>query len=127
MNFCGRDITTGASGTLTLTPRYGTVIGGVSIGASGAQTVVPSITTSPFILRYFLIIRALGLPGTNSVIYGSGEWSSGGAVATAASACTVLAGGTSDRDGRRLDRQRTMDGRDVQHRAIRYSQMAPMA
>ena len=91
----GGTVTTGASGTLTITPRYGTVIGGVSIGASGAQTVVPSITTAPFILRSFLIFRAVGLPGTNSVLYGTTEWSSGGAVATAASACTVLAGGTS--------------------------------
>ena len=93
--FVGGTCTTGASGTLTITPRYGTVIGGVSIGASGAQTVVPSVTTAPFIFRYFLIFRAVGLPGTNSVIYGSGEWAAGGAVATAASATAVYCGGTS--------------------------------
>jgi hypothetical protein len=90
----GGTVTTGASGTLTLTPRYGTVIGGVSIGPSVAQTVVPSITTAPFILRYFLIFRAVGLPGANSVVYGTGEWSAGGAAGTAASAMTVLAGAT---------------------------------
>lgn len=90
----GGTCTTGTAGTLTLTPRYGTVIGGVSIGASVAQNYVPSVTTAPFILRYFLVFRAVGLPGTNSVVYGTGEWSSGGAAATAASAMTVLAGGT---------------------------------
>jgi hypothetical protein len=90
----GGTCTTGAAGTLTLTPRYGTVIGGVSIGASAAQQYVPSITTAPFILRYFLIFRAVGLPGANSVVYGTGEWSAGGAAATAASATTVLAAST---------------------------------
>jgi hypothetical protein len=91
----GGTCTTGASGTLTITPRFGTAIGGVSIGASGAQTVVPSITTAPFLFRYLMIFRAVGLPGTNSVVYGTGEWGSGGAVATAASATTVYIGGTS--------------------------------
>lgn len=90
----GGTCTTGASGTLTITPRYGTVIGGVSIGASGAQTVVPSITTAPFLFRYYLIFRAVGLPGANSVVYGTGEWSSGGAVATAASMTGVTVGST---------------------------------
>jgi hypothetical protein len=90
----GGTVTTGASGTLTITPRYGTVIGGVSIGASGAQTVVPSITTAPFIFRYYLVFRSIGLPGANSVIYGSGDWESGGAVATAASATAVVVGST---------------------------------
>lgn len=90
----GGTCTTGASGTLTITPRFGTAIGGVSIGASGAQTVVPSITTAPFLFRYYLIFRAVGLPGANSVCYGSGTWDSGGAVATAASATAVLIGGT---------------------------------
>jgi hypothetical protein len=90
----GGTCTTGAAGTLTITPRYGTVIGGVSIGASPAQNYVPSITTAPFIFRYYLVFRAIGLPGANSVVYGSGDWESGGAVATAASATAVVVGGT---------------------------------
>jgi hypothetical protein len=90
----GGTLTTGASGTLTITPRFGTVIGGVSIGASGAQTVVPSITTAPFLFRYNLIFRAVGLPGANSVVYGTGEFGAGGAVATASSATVVYVGGT---------------------------------
>lgn len=90
----GGTVTTGAAGTLTITPRFGTVIGGVSIGPSGAQNYVPSITTAPFLFRYYLLFRAVGLPGANSIVYGTGEWSSGGAVATAASATAVLLGST---------------------------------
>jgi hypothetical protein len=90
----GGTCTTGASGTLTLTPRYGTVIGGVSIGASAAQTVVPSITTAPFLLMYYLIFRAVGLPGANSIVYGTGSWESAGAAATAASATSVVVSST---------------------------------
>ena len=90
----GGTCTTGTAGTLTITPRFGTVIGGVSIGPSGAQNYVPSITNAPFLLRYLLIFRAIGLPGANSVVYGSGNWSSGGAVATAASITEVMLGST---------------------------------
>jgi hypothetical protein len=74
----GGTCTTGTAGTLTITPRYGTVIGGVSIGASGAQNYVPSVTTA----------------GANSVVYGCGQWLSGGAVATAASQTSVNIAGT---------------------------------
>lgn len=90
----GGTCTTGASGTVTITPRYGTVIGGVSIGASAAQTYVPSITTAPFLFRYYLIFRAVGLPGANSAVYGSGNWSSGGSAASAASVTEVCTGST---------------------------------
>lgn len=85
----GGTCTTGASGTLTITPRYGLVIGGTSLGASGAQTVVPSITTAPFLYRCYVIIRSIGLPGANSTAICSGQFSAGGAVATAASETLV--------------------------------------
>jgi hypothetical protein len=85
----GGTVTTGASGTLILTPRIGTAIGGVSVGPSPTQTVVPSVTTAPFLLRYYLIIRSIGLPGANSTAVGYGNWSSGGAVATASSETAV--------------------------------------
>jgi hypothetical protein len=85
----GGTCTTGTAGTLTITPRFGTVIGGVSIGASGAQNYVPSITTAPFLFRYFLCFRSIGIAGANSVCYGTGEWAMGGAIATAASATYV--------------------------------------
>jgi hypothetical protein len=90
----GGTVTTGAAGTLIITPRYGTVIGGVSIGASPTQNYVPSITTAPFFFRYLLTIRSLGLAGVNSVVYGVGQWVSGGAVATAASQTSVNCAGT---------------------------------
>src|SRR5262245_33966660 len=90
----GGTCTTGTAGTLTITPRYGTTISGVSIGASPAQNYVASVTTAPFIFRYYLVIRSIGQAGTNSVVYGSGEWSAGGAVGTAASSTAVLCSGT---------------------------------
>ena len=91
----GGTCTTGAAGTLTLTPRFGITISGVSIGASGAQNYVPSISNAPFMLRYYLVFRAVGLPGANSVVYGSGNWTSGGAVATASSVTEIMIGATS--------------------------------
>src|SRR5215472_8404619 len=59
----GGTVTTGTAGTLIITPRYGTTISGVSIGVSPTQNYVPSITTAPFLFRYYLIIRALGIAG----------------------------------------------------------------
>jgi hypothetical protein len=85
----GGTCTTGTAGTLTITPRYGLVIGGTSLGASGAQNYVPSITTAPFILKVWLSIRSIGLPGANSTVICNGWWQSGGAVATAASSSEV--------------------------------------
>jgi hypothetical protein len=90
----GGTCTTGSSGTLTITPRLGTTISGVSIGASQAQTVVPSITTGPFLFRYYLIYRSIGLPGANSSVYGTGEFQVAGAAATAASETALVIGST---------------------------------
>src|SRR4029434_10197792 len=90
----GGTCTTGTAGTLIITPRYGTVIGGVSIGVSPTQNYVPSITTAPFLFRYYLAIRSIGIAGTNSTVYGAGQWVSGGAVATAASQTSVNVAGT---------------------------------
>jgi hypothetical protein len=85
----GGTVTTGTAGTLIITPRYGTVIGGVSIGVSPTQNYVPSITTAPFFFRYLLAFRSIGIAGANSVVYGCGQWVSGGAVGTAASQTSV--------------------------------------
>ncbi len=91
----GGTATTGTAGTLTITPRYGLVIGGVALGASGAQNYVPSITTAPFLFEYTLVFRTIGVAaGANSTAVGTGRWSSGGAVATAASETAVLATST---------------------------------
>ena len=90
----GGTATTGTAGTLILTPRYGTAIGGVALGASPTQNYVPSITNAPFIFEYYLTFRAIGLAGTNSTAVGSGMWVSNGAVATAASETVVVASST---------------------------------
>src|SRR6187401_1588548 len=70
----GGTVTTGAAGTLTITPRFGLVIGGTSLGASPAQNYVPSITTAPFLYRCLLIFRSIGLPGANSTVLATGKW-----------------------------------------------------
>jgi hypothetical protein len=85
----GGTCTTGVAGTLIITPRYGLVIGGTSLGVSPTQNYVPSITTAPFLYHALLIIRSIGLPGANSTVTCSGKWESAGAVATAASQTSV--------------------------------------
>lgn len=85
----GGTCTTGTAGTLILTPRYGTVIGGVALGASAAQNYVPSITLAPFLFEYTLVFRTIGQAGANSTAVGTGFWTSGGAIATAASETAV--------------------------------------
>lgn len=86
----GGTCTTGTAGTLIITPRFGTTIGGVALGASATQNYVPSITNAPFLFKYYLTFRTIGLGGAaNSTAVGSGLWVSGGAVATAASSTVV--------------------------------------
>jgi len=91
----GGTCTTGTAGTLIITPRYGLVIGGTALGASPTQNYVPSITLAPFLFQYWLQFRTIGIAaGANSTATGHGIWSSGGAVATAASATTVVCSST---------------------------------
>lgn len=87
----GGTCTTGTAGTLIITPRYGLVIGGTSMTASAAQNYVPSITLAPFIYQVRIIFQSIGVAaGANSKVICTGEWSSGGAIATAASATYVM-------------------------------------
>jgi len=90
----GGIFSTGASGTLTITPRVGTTTGGITLGASIAQTVVASLTNEAWFLHSIWVVRSLGAPGANSVVNGTGIWNGGGAAATAASNNTVAFGGT---------------------------------
>jgi hypothetical protein len=90
----GGTATTGTAGTLIITPRFGTAIGGTALGASPTQNYVPSVTTPTFIFKYYLVFRSIGLPGANSTCVGGGFWSSNGAVATAASETGVTCGTT---------------------------------
>jgi hypothetical protein len=88
----GGTVTTGTAGTLTITARIGTSVtagSNTQFAISPVQNYVPSITTAPFLLKFYTIIRSLGLPGANSTVVGYGNWSSGGAVATASSETAV--------------------------------------
>jgi len=87
----GGTCTTGTAGTLIITPRYGLVIGGTTLTASAAQNYVPSITLAPFLYTCHVYIRSIGVAaGANSNVICTGQWESGGAIATAASATCVM-------------------------------------
>jgi hypothetical protein len=85
----GGTCTTGAAGTLIITPRLGLVIGGTSLTVSPTQNYVPSITTAPFMYRCYLAFRSIGLGASSSSVICTGKWESGGAVATASSQTSV--------------------------------------
>lgn len=86
--------TTAGSGTLTITPFYGTNAG-VAMGASGAQTVPVSRTGIAWSLRFVVVFRTVGAAGTNSTCIGNGALHLGGTLATAGSSTTIPFGGTS--------------------------------
>jgi hypothetical protein len=88
-------MSTGASGTLTITPRIGTTTSGVTLGASGLQTVPASVTNIAWELSGLLTIRTIGTPGINSTAIFGGSFRADGAIATAGSAFVVAFGGTS--------------------------------
>lgn len=90
----GGIVSTAATGTLTITPRFGTTTGGLSLGASGAQTVPASLANVAWELKFRLIVRAVGAPGANSTIVGTGSYSMPGTLATAGSGMNVNFGGT---------------------------------
>lgn len=85
--------TTGLAGTLIITPRYGTTIGGTAIGTSGAQNYVASISNAPFIFRCWIGFRGVGQAGANTPVICGYNWSSLGAVGTASSETAVTGGG----------------------------------
>lgn len=88
-------MSTAASGTLTISPGIGTSSPGTTLGASQAQTVVPSLTAVPWNLRMKLTVRTIGAKGANSTIMAVGSFQSAGAAATAGSSIQVFFGGTS--------------------------------
>jgi hypothetical protein len=90
----GGTCTTGLAGTLILTPRLGTVIGGTALGPSPTQNYVPSITLAPFLFEYWLSFPLIGQAGANGTAVGYGKWNSNGAIATASSATDVFCGST---------------------------------
>ena len=93
----GGIITTAATGTLTITPRFGlTVAAGITMGASGAQTVPASLTNVPWELSMTVVGRTVGaFGGANGTVIGTGTFSMAGTLATAGSGMNVNFGGTS--------------------------------
>lgn len=86
---------TGASGTLTITPRIGisaTAATNVTMGASVATTVPFSATGVPWYLQFTMLIRSIGLAGANSIAFGNGVFTASGLTAGGIS---IAFGGTS--------------------------------
>jgi hypothetical protein len=83
-----------ATGTLTITPRWGTTTSGITLGASGAQTLAVGAAASQWWLQGLLMCRAVGLSGLFSTFIAQGLFSGQGAVGTAGSAIQVAFGGT---------------------------------
>src|SRR6266550_9389610 len=78
-------ITTGGSGSLTISPHIATTsTTGTNLGASIAQTTPVSSLSGPWFTRFVLTVLTTGDPGgTNSTIKGTGLFQSGGVAATA--------------------------------------------
>lgn len=87
-------ITTGASGTLIITPTYGGT-GGIALGASATQTVPVSLTNVPWIIEAWLTFRVIGAAGANSTAVLAGYFAMSGTLATAGSGTVIPFGGTS--------------------------------
>ena len=91
----GGIVSTGASGTLIITPRFGTSTGGVTLGASVTQTVPINLSNVAWLLDFILVCRTVGAPGPNSTVMGTGRFTAAGTAATAGSAFCLSFGGTS--------------------------------
>jgi hypothetical protein len=86
--------TTSTSGTLVITPRIGTSTSGIALGANTAVNVPVSLTNVPWYLEFTMVIRTVGLAGTNSTAIGSGFFVGSGA-GTVGTALSFAIGGTS--------------------------------
>jgi len=83
-----------ATGTLTITPRWGLTVAGVTMGASIAKTTPGATTNQPWFLDFMVIVRTVGAPGANSTVIGTGTFSTNG-LTTAGSEFSLSFGGTS--------------------------------
>jgi hypothetical protein len=89
----GGIISTGASGTLIITPTYGAAVG-TALGVSATQTVPVSLTNVPWTLDFELVFRTIGIAGANSTCVGTGKFCMQGTAATAGSGTVIPFGGT---------------------------------
>ncbi len=85
------------TGALTITPRYGIVIGGITFGTNiNALTVLgTAVTNGPYFLEFVIVCRTVGLAGANSTLIGTGFFMSGGLGATGSAPMAIAFGGTS--------------------------------
>ena len=92
---CGGIMSWASTGTLTLTPRVGLVIGGVTLGVSVTALTTPGATTAhAWYLQFVLVCRTIGAVGVNSTFIGTGMfWSSG--IGTLGTSTGQSLGGTS--------------------------------
>jgi hypothetical protein len=68
-----------ATGSLTITPRFGLTVGaGISMGASPAQTSPGVTTNQPWRLEMDVVVRNVGAPGVNSTVIGVGKFLTNG-------------------------------------------------
>ena len=76
---CGGIMSWASTGTLTLTPRVGLVIGGATLGVSVTALTTPGATTAhAWFATFRLICRTVGLAGANSTFIGTGIFQSSG-------------------------------------------------
>ena len=85
-----------ATGTLTITPRYGLSTAGVTLGANPvAQTTPGATTNAPWLLEFYLVFRTIGAKGSaSSTCIGTGKFISDG-IGTLGTGTIVAFGGTS--------------------------------
>jgi hypothetical protein len=84
----------GSTGTLLITPLYGGTVG-VALGPTITAVTTPGTATAvPWYLRFNLVFRVIGAPGTNSTCIGTGFLTTG-TDGAADSAVSVTFGGTS--------------------------------
>lgn len=67
-----------STGTLTITPRWGTSTSGTTMGASVVALTTPGATTGhPWHLEFTACCRTVGAPGSNSTVIGTGFFVTG--------------------------------------------------
>ena len=91
---CGGIMSWAATGTLTLTPRLGLVIGGATLGVSVVAVTTPGATTAhAWRAEFTLVCRTFGLAGANSTFVGTGNFISSG-IGTLGTGTVQSMGGT---------------------------------
>lgn len=84
-----------ATGTLTITPRFGlTVAAGITMGASSALNTPGTLNGVAWMMEFVCVCRTVGAPGVNSTVIGTGFFATSGNLNANAAVCLPF-GGTS--------------------------------